>query len=72
MRTEELIRRQMLVLGKTRKSLEEKLQCDSKTLTNYLNGKTTGGQYLTLLLEELQITPEEWNNCTNVRERKQK
>lgn len=72
MSTKELIQRQMLVLGKTRKYIEEKLQCDSKTLGNYINGKTIGGQYLALLLKELEISPEEWSDCTNVKERMQK
>ena len=72
MTTRELIQRQMIELGKTRRDLVNEIQCDDKTLSNYINGKTTGGQYLTSLLQALEISPEEWNNCTNVKARKQK
>lgn len=43
--------------------IEEKLQCDIKTLGNYIIGKIIGEQYLALLLKELEISPEEWSGC---------
>lgn len=67
MDTVKLLNEQIRVSNTTFKKLCDTLGCDEKTLRNYLNGATTSGPYLTLLLQELHISLEKWNNCTNIR-----
>lgn len=53
----------------TRSQLLNLVGCSDRTLDGYLNGTTTSGQYLTIILEVLDIPIGEWNKCTNVRKK---
>ena len=61
MSTGELLENRREKLGLTYKQIQLSLGCDEKTLRNYFNGTTKGGLYLTLLLELLDISTQEWN-----------
>ncbi len=66
MTTYELLLRQRERLKKSKMDIQEITGCDERTLRQYLNGTTTSGPYLTLLLEVLEISVEEWNLCENL------
>ena len=46
--------------------LQNTVGCCEKTLRKYLNGATTSGPYLTKILEVLDISVAEWNECENI------
>lgn len=37
-----------------------------RTISKYINGTTISGPYLTKIMEMLDISVEEWNQCLNV------
>lgn len=66
MNTKELQKEKMKQKGITRKDICEYTGACDKTIGQYIRGKTTSGPYLTFILEILDITVEEWNQCINV------
>ena len=67
MDTKELLKRKMEEKEISRKELCENTGACERAIGNCLRGKTTSGPYLTLILERLGITVEEWNQCENVK-----
>ena len=67
MTTRELLHNKMRESGMKKNTLIDRSGCSEKAMRKYLNGSTTSGPYLTKILEELKITVEEWNACSNVK-----
>ena len=67
MKTNQLLHKKKKEKGYSNIQLQEAVGCCEKTLRQYLNGSTTSGPYLTKLLEVLEISVVEWNNCENVK-----
>lgn len=67
MNTRELLHNKMQKKNFSKYRLLEEVGSSEKTLRQYLNGKTISGPYLTKILEVLEISVEEWNNCDNIK-----
>lgn len=67
MKSSELLKMRMKIHELSKYKLLDDIGCSEKTLRKYLNGSTTSGPYLTLILERLDISVSEWNECSNVK-----
>lgn len=61
-----LLHQKMQEKGITQRKLSELVGATERTISKYLNGITVSGPYLTKILEILDISVEEWNQCVNV------
>ena len=66
MSTDSLLHQRMKDKGITKRWLSELVGASERTISKYLNGTTVSGPYLTKILEILDISVEEWNQCLNV------
>ena len=66
MSTNNLLHQKMWTKGITKKDLSEVVGASERTISKYLSGTTVSGPYLTKILEILDISVEEWNQCLNV------
>lgn len=67
MKTKELLNEKIKVKGYSKTKLQNTVGCCERTLRQYLKGTTVSGPYLTKLLEFLEISVTEWNNCENIK-----
>jgi len=67
MTTKQLLHKKMKEKGYSKIKLQNEVGCCEKTLRNYRNGSTVSGQYLTKILEVLDISVMEWNSCENIK-----
>lgn len=67
MSTDNLLHRKMREKRITQKWLSESIGASERTISKYLNGQTVSGPYLTKIMEKLDISVEEWNQCSNVK-----
>lgn len=67
MSTDNLLHRKMREKGITQKWLSELVGASERTISKYLTGRTVSGPYLTKIMEILDISVEEWNQCLNVK-----
>ena len=72
MSTDNLLHMKMNDKGMSKKVLSEKVGASERTISKYINGTTVSGPYLTQILETLDITVEEWNQCINVTNSKER
>lgn len=61
-----LLHQKMKEKGITKRLLSELVGATERTISKYINGTTVSGPYLTKILEILDISVEEWNQCINV------
>ena len=66
MSTDNLLHNKMKDKGISKKILSERVGASERTISKYINGTTVSGPYLTQILEILDISVEEWNQCINV------
>lgn len=66
MGTNNLLHQKMREKGVTKRRLSELVGASERTISKYINGTTISGPYLTKILEILDISVEEWNQCLNV------
>ena len=66
MSTDNLLHQKMLDKGISKRYLSERVGASERTISKYINGTTVSGPYLTQILEILDISVEEWNQCNNV------
>jgi len=66
MSTDSLLHQKMQEKRITKKKLSELVGASERTISKYINGTTVSGPYLTKILENLDISVEEWNQCLNV------
>lgn len=67
MSTNNLLHRKMREKGITKKELSESVGASERTISKYLNGSTVSGPYLTMIMEILEVSVGEWNQCINVK-----
>ena len=66
MSTSYLLHQKMREKGISQRLLSERAGASERTISKYVNGITVSGPYLTKILEILDISVEEWNQCVNV------
>ena len=66
MGTSSLLHQKMQDKGISKRWLSELVGASERTISKYINGTTVSGPYLTQILEILDISVEEWNQCLNV------